>query len=327
MVDGLVSIIVPIYNVKPYLKRCIDSLISQTYSNMEIIMIDDCSTDGSKTIAEQYSSTYPFCKLLSHKQNKGLAGSRNSGVKKAEGEWLFFVDSDDWIHADTLKLLVSNAKKYNSDIVMCGYCYAWDNNEIKIIDSFKGISSESSQKDKIALVPQPSATRRLYRSDFFLEKDFDFPEDIKRGEDFPLTIPLLTYTSKITIVNEPLYFYYQRKGSISNINKIDDFSFYDKIIKVTNERVNKGFEKEIEYRYILELVYSKTLLMIKSKYKNSEIKSHLTAFDKEYNGWIYNPYLKKCNRMKLFFIKNACKKNINILKVLVFAWDRRRLIK
>ena len=111
MVDGLVSIIVPIYNVKPYLKRCIDSLISQTYSNMEIIMIDDCSTDGSKTIAEQYSSTYPFCKLLSHKQNKGLAGSRNSGVKKAEGEWLFFVDSDDWIHADTLKLLVSNAKK------------------------------------------------------------------------------------------------------------------------------------------------------------------------------------------------------------------------
>ena len=62
---------------------------------------DSCSTDGSKTIAEQYSSTYPFCKLLSHKQNKGLAGSRNSGVKKAEGEWLFFVDSDDWIHADT----------------------------------------------------------------------------------------------------------------------------------------------------------------------------------------------------------------------------------
>ena len=73
MVDGLVSIIVPIYNVKPYLKRCIDSLISQTYSNMEIIMIDDCSTDGSKTIAEQYSSTYPLCKLLSHKQNNGLA--------------------------------------------------------------------------------------------------------------------------------------------------------------------------------------------------------------------------------------------------------------
>ena len=111
------------------------------------------------------------------------------------------------------------------------------------------------------------------------------------------------------------------------MNKIDDFSFYDKIIKVTNERVNKGFEKETEYRYILELIYSKTLLMIKSKYKNSEIKSHLTAFDKEYNGWIYNPYLKKCNRMKLFFIKNAYKKNINILKVLVFAWDRRRLIK
>lgn len=326
MEDTLVSIIVPIYNVEKYLHKCLDSLQMQTYKKIEIILVNDCSSDLSKEIATTYVNNDQRFKLVNHSINKGLSASRNTGISHSNGDWLFFVDSDDWVRIDTIEILLHDALKNDSDVVMCGYNYVWDNGRIKKVNSFGDLTTFSTQKEIIALVPQPSATRRLYKREFFCSLGFDFPEEVKRGEDFPLTIPLLTYTDKISIVDEPLYFYYQRTNSISNSNHIEDFSFYNDIIRITNERINKGFEEEIEFRYILEIVYSKNLLLIKSKYGDEELKKNMVNFTTEHPQWIKNKYIKKMNKLKKIYILIAYKQYFSLLRFLIWLRDTGRNI-
>lgn len=320
----IVSIIVPIYNVEDYLEKCLHSLKGQSYQNLEILMVDDCATDRSGRIAENFSIVDSRFKYIKREKNGGLAAARNTGVVNSTGSWLFFLDSDDWLREDAIQAMLDVAIKESSDIVMCGYYYAWDNGKIEEIDSFKSLTSSTTQKEKIALIQQPSATRRLYNAIFFKNKGFDFPENIKRLEDFPLTIPLLTYTDKISILNVPLYYYFQRKGSISNSNKITDFSFFDKVIEITRQRVNSGFEQEIEFRIILEIAYSKVVLMIKSGFSNKDIKECIDLFLLDYPNSLDNLYLKSIKGLKNFFVKCALNKKIVLLRVMLFMWEIRR---
>ncbi len=317
-----ISVIIPIYNVEKYLDRCLRSLLDQTYQNFEVIMVDDCSSDRSREIAQSYTLLDHRFSLLVNRENQGSAGSRNAGIRSAQGDWLFFVDSDDWIREDALQLLINDADQNKSDVVMCGYYYAWDDGRIKEIDSFSHLTTASAQREILALVPQPSTTRRLYRTSFFRSVGFDFPETVQRGEDFPLAIPLLTYTDRISILNEPLYYYYQRKGSKSNSNKIIDFGFYDEIKRITDERVKKGFEQEIEYKYILEFVYARTMLMIYSDCSNQEIDDKLKQFNWLYPNWVNNPYIKKTAVLKRIFLYLAYKRQFNILRLLIKLKDR-----
>ena len=128
-----VSIIVPVYNVELYLRECLDSIINQTLKDIEIICVDDCSTDNSYIILDEYSKKDSRIKLLKHNVNKGLGPARNTGINVAQGEYIGFIDSDDYISLDYFENLYNTAKKYNSDIVstLNIKLYEMHNNKIK----------------------------------------------------------------------------------------------------------------------------------------------------------------------------------------------------
>ena len=116
MKNPIISIVVPIYNVENYLKQCIDSIVSQTNElrYVEVILVDDCSPDSSGEIAERYGKMYDYIKVIHHQENQGLSIARNSGINEANGEWIWFIDSDDWIDKGSLNDLIELIKENES---------------------------------------------------------------------------------------------------------------------------------------------------------------------------------------------------------------------
>ena len=131
MKEALVSIIVPVFNVENYIEKCLNSIINQTYKNIEVILVDDGSTDNSGNICDVYSKKYNFIKVF-HTKNGGVARARNIGLKNVTGKYITFVDSDDWIKEDYIMYLYSNLIKYNSEISCCNFDYIDENEKIRI---------------------------------------------------------------------------------------------------------------------------------------------------------------------------------------------------
>lgn len=327
--EDKVSIIVPIYNVEAYLKRCIDSLLSQTYPNIEILLIDDCSTDGSAKIAKEYAELYPkVCRFVQRDKNGGLSAARNTGIKRSTGEWLSFVDSDDWVNEEYISSMYDIAQKEGADIVANESRYIYFSaKETKMDDPTLDIKSESLQKEKVARL-RFGATSHLIRKSFFLKTSILFPEDIWRCEDICTMVPLYTYTDKISILHKPLYYYFQRKGSLSNTNHhFVDVSFYLKTIHRMIDLSSAGYEQELEFRAIAELMYGMVMIMIRSGRSKGEVYRHIDWFESKFPSWKENPYFSTLPKGKQIFIDCASRKMYIMLKVLIWCWDLVLLIK
>lgn len=318
-----ISIVVPIYNVEKYLKRCIDSLIKQEYKNIEILLVDDCSTDGSIDIAKEYEENNPkICRVIQREKNGGLSAARNSGIEASTGEWLAFVDSDDWVTEDYVSAMYNVAIKEEADIVMSSR-YQYYPNIKKTIEvcPFGKLTTKSAYKLKVALC-FPSATARLFRKSIFIDKEIRFPEDIWRCEDISTIIPIFTMTNKISILRKPMYYYFQRNTSLSNQNyKRVDISFYPKTIERMIELSCDGFEKELEFRAISELMYGMIMIMIRSGREKKEISRQIDWFNQKFPNWKLNPYLSFLPKGKRLFVYSAGKQNIIFLKMLIWGWD------
>ncbi len=324
----LVSVIVPIYNVKEYLSRCIESLVKQTYSAVEIILVDDCSTDGSVKIAEEYVHRYPDrCKLIKRKQNGGLSAARNSGIKAALGNWLTFVDSDDWVTCDYVQTLIETATIHSADIVLSSIYYYYTGTNVKEVSPFGNLTNDSSKEEIVALSRSYACTR-LFHKNLFIDNKIWFPEKIRRAEDMATIIPIMTYAKKISIVKKPMYYYYQRTNSISNQNfaKVD-VSFYPKAVTRMIELSAPGFDVEMEYRAISELLYGMVMIMLRAKYSKKDIFAHIDRFCLKYPNWLENPYLAKMETAKRIFVKSAGKKQYILIKLLITAWDLKQKLR
>lgn len=322
-----VSVIVPIYNVEKYLPRCVDSLIKQTYQNVEIILVDDCSTDNSAALASDYAQKNPqTVRFVKREKNGGLSAARNSGMLAATGEWLVFVDSDDWVSADFVKTLYDTAVNDNADIVMSNFYYAFESGKTYEVSTCGALTTQSSHKQKVAFA-DPCSTTRLYRKTLFTQNNLTFPQDIWRSEDIATIIPVLTYTNKISLVNKPMYYYFQRGTSLSNQNsKNVDVSFYPKTIERMHSLAKSGFETELQFRAISELMYGMVSVMLRSGRKKSDLAAHVDSFNKTYAGWQNNPYLCDLAFGKRVFVGFAAKKQYLVLKALIFAWDLKQKI-
>lgn len=222
----LISVIVPVYNVQSYLEKCIDSILKQSYQNFEVILVDDGSTDLSGEICKSYCQIDKRIKLIK-KENGGLSDARNVGILNAVGEFVAFVDSDDYIHEDYLRRLYDSTIKNNTDISVCSFFITTeqgvileevltDDNEIVI--GSKQLLKNMLKKDGYRYVV---AWNKLYRKSLFDKVSFDVG---KLYEDELLSFKLYYQDLSVSIVKEPLYFYVQRQGSIvqstMNIHKI-----------------------------------------------------------------------------------------------------------
>ena len=215
-----VSIIIPIYNVEQYLARCLDTVLAQTYENIEVICVNDGSTDNSSNILEHYAQFDSIIKII-NKENGGLGSARNAGIRAAEGKYLLFLDSDDYIASFAVEHLVQNAEKNNVDFVICHYIWKNFNSDdimVAAIREFKDyyrdkpFSCENMGSLSYKLIPVMAWTK-LYRTDFIKENNLYFYEDMIY-EDVPYWADVYVKAKRITYLPEPLFFYTIRSDSI-----------------------------------------------------------------------------------------------------------------
>lgn len=213
--DILISVIVPIYNVEQFLSKCIQSIINQSYSRLEIILVDDGSTDDSPQICDEFKEKDKRIKVI-HKKNGGLSDARNVGIEVASGEYIGFVDSDDYIKEDMYEILLNLIKKYDADVSICNLYDVIDGNEC-IRNKENGIR-EYSRIDILKEILldkniQSYAWNKLYKKELFDEIKYPIG---KKYEDIGTTFYLFEKCNKIVVTSEPEYYYLKRADSLVN---------------------------------------------------------------------------------------------------------------
>ena len=208
-----ISVIVPIYNVEPYLRRCIDSIINQTYENLEIILVDDESPDNCGQICDDYAKKDTRIKVI-HKKNGGLSDARNVGLEVCTGDFISFVDSDDWIELNTYEIMMKSMNEYNADMVVSNINYVYKNKvESKYSeDKIRCFNKEEAMKELIkdGLV-QAVVWNKLYKRVFIDNLRFKVG---KLNEDEFFTYKICAKAERIVYIPEALYQYRQREDSI-----------------------------------------------------------------------------------------------------------------
>lgn len=248
----IISLIVPVYNSSKYITRCVESLINQTLTDIEIILVNDGSTDDSLQKLNEYQVNYPDKIIILNQENAGQSVARNNGVKLANGEFIMFVDSDDWVDANICQVLYDDICKYNSDISICGINNYFSETPVE------ELNLRLFYKNKFIpnFIVVPFA--KLFRKSFWDKFAFSFHEGIYY-EDFDLLPRVLFSTEKITFTDKPLYNYERRnQNSTTNIHKKSDYMFLimDRLYSFyKSNKTNKDFEV-FYLKHILHLFYT-----------------------------------------------------------------------
>lgn len=250
----LVSVIIPCYKVEQYLPNCIESIINQSYDNWELILVDDGSPDKCGDICDEYVKQDNRISVV-HKENGGLSSARNAGMKIMKGDFVTFLDSDDYLHMDTLKILVGYAEKYESQLVQCDFVRG---NEIKF-PIWKGnekITEYNNHTIFTKFAAKIIVCGKLYKRD--LLDGITMPEGIINEDDWT-TWKLYYRASKIIVTNRPLYYYTVNPNSImSGMKKKPDTTYYS----AYDERINFFKEKgEQDLEDASRMQFCKSLLL------------------------------------------------------------------
>lgn len=221
----LISIIVPIYKVEKYLDKCVESLVNQTYTNLEIILVDDGSPDCCPEMCDKWAEKDSRIKVI-HKPNGGLSDARNAGMKVANGEFVLFVDSDDWIERNMIEVLYNEIVHSDSDIVACGIRMVWDDGSPdKILTEACGKRVFNSKEEAMTSLMQEMCILQTVWNKLYKRKNIEnilFPVG-KINEDEFWTWKAIASSNKVVYIDVPLYNYLQRSGSImrnSNFNPL-----------------------------------------------------------------------------------------------------------
>ena len=249
--DYKISVIVPIYRVEDYLHRCIDSIIHQTYSNLEIILVDDGSDDKCAVICDGFALLDNRIRVI-HKENGGLSSARNMGLEVATGQLIAFVDPDDYINHHMYEKMVEQLIRFDADIVMCNCKYVYADGlhespetciEIRDIQIFDGHKAQYLMcKDYLSRVIYTVAWNKLYKKELF--EGIKYPEG-RIHEDEARTHELLYKANTICYVKEPFYYYYQRPEGIvySNDKSLRKLQLIDAYIdRLVFYRINDEFD-------------------------------------------------------------------------------------
>ena len=212
---ALISIIIPVYKVEKYLEKCIQSVINQTYENLQIILVDDGSPDNCGKICDEYAKKDHRIEVI-HKSNGGLSDARNKGLEMAKGEYIGFVDSDDYIEADMYEVLYNLLKQYNADVSICNF-YTVSQGKISIKNADNGINEynriEILKEILLDKNIQSYAWNKLYKKELFDEIKYPIG---KKYEDIGTTFYLLEKCNKVVVTGKSEYYYINRQDSIVN---------------------------------------------------------------------------------------------------------------
>lgn len=310
--EPLISIIIPVYKVEKYIKRCLDSVVNQTYKNLEIILVDDGTPDNSGKICDEYAKKDKRIKII-HKENGGVSDARNKGIEQATGKYIGFVDSDDYIDVNMYEILKNTIEKENADIASCKYVRFAEYVEF---DSQKydkktiEYNQEEYMKKFFKIGTQECVYypwNKLYKKSIICSDQY--PKGLT-SEDVVGTYKALLKAKKIVEINYPYYYYFYNKKSITGSkfsNKdLDLIKIWDIVIKISNE----NNQKYLEYSKINRMRIDYTLLMrmaIQLNYKEINEK-----YKKQYLQMLSD--LKK-NKSKLLKSKIPLSRKISIILI------------
>lgn len=287
----MISIIVPVFNSEKGIDRCIKSILSQTYSDLELILIDDGSSDRSAGICKQYEKKDPRVHLV-QQENRGVSAARNRGLALAKGEYLQFVDSDDYIACSMCEKLVTHIEKSGADVVICGHTeLLGDVKDVRL----PRIEGKVYLKELRQIYPEifekfilNSPCNKLYRKCKLIE---DFPEDISLGEDLIFNLHNLKNMESVFFLKESLYFYVTHSESLNRKYRKDSIECAE-CLYLESMNFSKHFqlgeraEKDISTIFITFLFYGLSDVYSISNYAT---KSKAAILKK----WILNPYVQQ----------------------------------
>ena len=332
-VNSLVTIIVPVYNVEKYLRKCLNSIVNQTYKNIEIICVDDGSPDNSIDILNEFAEKDQRVKVI-RQENQGLSGARNAGINNATGKYIMFVDSDDWIKLNMIELMTNKIEKENLDLVICGR-YHYINgikkeinlNKIKEVlenkilngkEYFKVITSKTN-------LFTASAYNKLYITSLIKEKNLFFPKG-KLYEDLLFVFQYIYDSNKIGIIEQGLYNYVvSREGAITN--KINKNDIKDTLF--TLDEIKKFLKSKNDYKLLNSLEFSEYMFLWISRAVLFKLPFNEKKYGKKEIDRIINEL--KCNeeykKLCKYILKNSKnKRNKLFIRILYFNNELLKLL-
>ncbi len=298
-----ISIIVPIYNVEKYLDICLNSLVNQTLKDIEIVLINDGSTDSSYEIAVSYEKKYKNVTLY-NQLNHGLSYTRNVGLEHAHGKYIMFIDSDDYLETDACEKLYDYACKMDADIVTFDLKYVYKDSTTSFM---YGGKKEGKVDTHEYMIGASSAASKMYKKEFLSRINFKFKEGIW-SEDIAIIPLLCIYTDKIFYLNRVSYNYVQHSNSITNqtsynkktLDAVKSLEIFESIVKENNKY--DEYKSEIEFIYITNLLLTLPLKVYKYKEGKKDIKKMSKIMKEKYPHFRKNKYyiLELSRKQKIY---------------------------
>ncbi|MBR7165335.1 MAG: glycosyltransferase [Clostridia bacterium] len=285
------SLIVPIYNVAPWLCRCLDSILRQTLNDVEILAVNDGSTDESPRILEEYAEAHPGRIQIFHKENGGLSDARNFGLAHATGEYVAFVDSDDTLHPDFARLTVEKMEAEGLDLLLTDFYFTREDGSSTPASAL--LYKEGGQMPLITA--SPMAWLRVYKRSLLPAEPFC------KGlyyEDLDMTPRALLSAKKAGYLPTPLYYYYQRAGSIMKEKAfspkwLDIFTVLERLRGYFKEAGKENAHAELEFLHIEHLLRSAALRFAPFREGRKQIPSLIQTVEAHFPNWKKNPYFSK----------------------------------
>ena len=314
MNNKLISVIVPVYNVRPYLKRCIDSIIAQTYSNLEILLVDDGSTDGSGELCDAYARQDARVQVI-HKKNAGQAAARNDAIDIARGSYLGFVDSDDFIDCRMFEILYQDLTEHDAQISIVTFQEFTEEKEVTVSRNLMSIECQAGEKilQKLLLEEKIGdfSWNKLYRRELF--KEIRYPVG-RMMEDQGIMYKLVDQCTKVTYRPIRLYFYYQRPDSTLHRRTLkfyeDKWDMGCQRYQYIREKYPDMLENDAAMMKIVEHCYP---YLRKDERRKAEMERFLQEFRTEAEGLLDSGFMRKYRLLKqsralycaLFLLKNG----------------------
>jgi hypothetical protein len=307
-----VSVIVPIYNVEKYLEKCINSLLSQTLEDIQIILVNDGSKDNSGNIAKEYEKNNKDRVIYVEKENGGLSDARNYGLKYATGDFIAFLDSDDYIEKNAYEKMYNKAIEENADYVECDFLWEFPN-KIRVDKQYP----YKNKKEMLSFV-RVVAWNKLIKRQLIIDNNLEFPKGL-RYEDVEFTYKLIPFINKFAYVDKPFIHYVQREGSIANVQNertAEIFNVLDNVIEFYKKNnIYEEYRNELEYNYARYLLCSSLKRMCKIKDKTIREKLLTESWERlnlNFPNWKENVILKTVNIGKNKYMRTVNKSTYKI---------------
>lgn len=294
------SVIVPIYNVEAYLKECLDSLVNQHYSDMQVICVNDGTKDNSQVIVDEYVSKYPELFVSLIKENGGLGDARNFGVNHSDSEYILFLDSDDFYQPNCLADLIAFADEQKADCVL--FDYRWYINELDQAVHHALVKEADQISAAAYILSDPSACMKLIKRAAYLNCEIEFPKRLWY-EDLATTLAYVKGCKHFAYYPVPIYYYRQRDNSIMNQMGYNPrmMELLDSISLLLERVSGVGYEAEFEYVCLYQALYQMSLRLLKYD-RIEEVKQCLAFLNSHYPNWKQNGYY----RQKPFLFRLYC---------------------